>query len=141
MPRRRRSLTVVDIRRKLGDLGVRQPMWGGVGKEPKRNLESEIAELRNKLALEVRKLVPSCRVCGSDDILLKISRHFVRPGNDIVGPGSRGPEFATHIDGLYCEQCGAFYYNSKIAALDEIVSDIEDTADDVREAKGGVRYY
>ena len=91
----------------------------------KRELQLELTKLRNRLERKIHAVVPKCHNCGGTDIRIKTSSHLVDPGNDIIGPAGRGPSFATHLDGLYCENCGAFYYNSQVAALQSILSDIE----------------
>lgn len=136
----RSGSTVGEIRRKAADLKEKRSHFPSVSKARERRgreLEVELTKLRNRLAHEIHAVVPSCHNCGGTDIRIKTSSHLVNPGNDIVGPAGRGPSYATHVDGLYCENCGEFYFNDKVAALESILSDIRQAENRLRAASSG----
>jgi len=100
-----------------------------------RELEQKLSDLQQELILAVREIVPKCRDCGGEKILIKTSHHLVHPGNDIIGPAGRGPSFATHLDSLFCDDCGRVYYTSKVEQLGRILRQIEEVQGALLKAK------
>ena len=90
-----------------------------------QELEQQLSELQQELILAVRGIISRCRNCGGEKILIKTSHHLVDPGNDIFGPAGRGPSFVTHLDFLFCEDCGEVYYTSKVGDIRKILAQIE----------------
>ena len=93
----------------------------------------KLAELQLKLKIETKKLVPKCTSCGGTDIRIKTSSHLVSPGNNIFGPAGHGPRYSTHVEFLYCEDCGATYYKSGVAKLERLMLEIRNADDELSE--------
>jgi hypothetical protein len=125
----------VEVNREPPDL-VREMRGRSERKDERlRLLKHRLARLRGKLTREARKLAPVCRDCGKGNIRVKVSQHLVGPGKVVFGPGGRPPSFARHIDFLYCEGCGWTMFNSKVAALATILSEIAAEEGKLVEAK------
>lgn len=81
--------------------------------------EKLLNHCRLKLEEETKELVPECAKCGGTDIRIKTSRHLIDPGNDTTGHEGRGPKYSTHVEFLYCEDCGTTYYKSSVTNLED----------------------
>lgn len=95
-------------------------------------LKQTRVRLRAKLRRQIRAIIPKCNRCGKDDIQLKTSSHEVVSWNGVIGPGSRGPSSSTDVDGLYCESCAEFYFNTRILALGEVLEEISAIEGEIR---------
>ena len=95
----------------------------------------KLARLQLKLKDEIKKLVSKCTSCGGTDIRIKTSSHLVSPGNNIFGPAGHGPRYSTHVEFLYCEDCGATYYKSGVAKLERLMLEIRNADDELSELR------
>ena len=95
----------------------------------------KLANLQLKLKEETKELVPKCTSCGGTDIRIKTSDHLVREWNGIIGLGSSGPTYSTHVEFLYCEDCGKPYYKSGAAKLEDLMLEIRNADDELSELR------
>ena len=95
----------------------------------------KLANLQLKLKEETKELVPKCASCGGTDIRIKTSSHLVSPGNNIIGPAGYGPRYSTHVEFLYCEDCGTTYYKSGAAKLEDLMLEIRNADDELSELR------
>lgn len=89
--------------------------------------EQDLIQFKDELAEYLQQVLPTCHGCDQGNIQIRTSSHLIDVGNVVIGPGGRGPSFSTHVDFLYCENCGQVYYTkSWIEKVSELLAKIAD---------------